>query len=70
MSTDTSVHRRKASLADTVRAVLWGFLGVRRNADYQRDIARLNPIHLIVAGVVMALLFVLGLILIVHWVAG
>ncbi|MBL8389735.1 MAG: DUF2970 domain-containing protein [Hydrogenophaga sp.] len=63
-------HRRKGSLPATVKAVLWGFLGVRRNADYQQDIARLNPIHLLVAGVVMALLFVLGLILIVHWVAG
>jgi Protein of unknown function (DUF2970) len=64
------VHRRKASLIETVKAVLWGFLGVRRNADYQRDIARLNPVHLIVAGIVMALLFVVSLIVIVNWVAG
>ncbi len=33
-------------------------------------VARLNPIHLMVAGVVMALLFVATLIFIVHWVAG
>lgn len=66
----TPVHRRKGSVADTVKAVLWGFLGVRRNLDYQRDMARLNPVHLIVAGVVMALLFVLSLILIVNWVVG
>ena len=64
------VHQRKGSLAVTVKAVLWGFLGVRRNADYQNDVARLNPIHLIVVGVVMALLFVLSLILIVNWVVG
>jgi hypothetical protein len=64
------VHQRKGSLAGTVKAVLWGFLGVRRNADYQNDVARLNPIHLIVVGVVMALLFVLSLILIVNWVVG
>jgi hypothetical protein len=43
---------------------------VRRNADYQRDVTRLNPIHLMVTGVVMALLFVLALIFIVNWVAG
>ncbi|MFC3684222.1 DUF2970 domain-containing protein [Hydrogenophaga luteola] len=54
----------------TVKAVLWGFLGVRRQADYQRDIDRLNPIHLMVVGVVMALAFVGLLILIVNWVAG
>ena len=63
-------HQRKGSVVDTVKAVLWGFLGVRRNADYQRDVASLNPVHLIVAGVVMALLFVIALILIVNWVAG
>lgn len=67
---DTPVHRRKGSVLETVRAVLWGFLGVRRQSDYQRDVARLNPIHLMVAGVVMALVFVLTLILIVNWVAG
>lgn len=66
----TPVHQRKGAVTDTVKAVLWGFLGVRRNADYQRDVARLNPIHLLVAGVVMALLFVAILIFIVHWVAG
>lgn len=67
---DTPVHRRKGSLTDTVKAVLWGFLGVRRQSDYQRDVARLNPIHLMVVGVVLALVFVVTLILIVHWVVG
>ena len=38
--------------------------------DYQRDIARLNPLHLIAVGVGMAFLFVLGLIVLVNWVAG
>ena len=66
----TPAHRRKASLLETVKAVLWGFLGVRRKTDYQRDVARLNPIHLMVVGVVMALLFVLTMILIVNWVVG
>lgn len=64
------VHQRKGSLMGTVKAVLWGFLGVRRNADYQDDIAKLNPIHILVVGVVMALLFVLGLILLVNWVVA
>ncbi|OPF65438.1 DUF2970 domain-containing protein [Hydrogenophaga sp. H7] len=64
------VHKRKGSVMGTVKAVLWGFLGIRRQADYQRDIARLNPIHLMVVGVLMALAFVGILILIVNWVAG
>lgn len=64
------LHQRTGSLLGTVRAVLWGFLGVRRNADFQNDIAKLNPLHLIAVGVGMAFLFVLSLILLVNWVAG
>jgi EamA domain-containing membrane protein RarD len=64
------VHKRRGSLLGTVKAVLWGFLGVRRNADYQKDIQRLNPLHIMAVGVVMAFLFVGALILLVNWVAG
>ncbi|MDR7095006.1 DUF2970 domain-containing protein [Hydrogenophaga laconesensis] len=70
MNTPTPVHQRKGSFIDTVKAVAWGFIGVRRNADYQKDIAKLNPLHLLAVGVGMAFLFVLGLILLVNWVAG
>lgn len=62
--------QRRASLWSTVRAVLWGFLGVRRRSDFQDDVASLNPLHLMAVGVVLAVLFVLGLILLVNWVAG
>lgn len=64
------IHRRKGSIWGTVKAVLWGFLGVRRHSDYQSDVAKLNPIHIMVVGVLMALLFVLALILIVNWVVA
>lgn len=63
-------HRRRGSLTGTIKAVLWGFLGVRRRADYQQDIERLNPLHLMAVGVIMAFLFVLGLILLVNWVVA
>mgnify|MGYP006202218547 FL=1 len=64
------LHQRKGSWLATVNAVLWGFLGVRRQADYQSDIAKLNPLHLMAVGIGMAFLFVLALILLVNWVAG
>jgi hypothetical protein len=67
---ETALHKRKGSLIGTVKAVLWGFLGVRRNADYQDDIAKLNPVHLVVVGLAMALVFVFSLILIVRWVVS
>ena len=62
--------RPKASIADNVRAVLWGFLGVRRKSDFQQDIVRLNPIHLMITGVVLAFVFVGILMALVFWIAG
>jgi uncharacterized membrane protein YidH (DUF202 family) len=49
---------------------LWGFLGGRRQSDYQSDITKLNPLHIVAVGIVMAFLFVFGLIVLVNWVAG
>jgi len=34
------------------------------------DIAKLNPLHIVAVGIVMAFLFVFGLIVLVNWVAG
>ncbi|MDO9159446.1 MAG: DUF2970 domain-containing protein [Burkholderiaceae bacterium] len=59
--------KRSAGLWTTVSAVLWAFLGVRRRSDYQKDIERLNPLHLIAVGVVLALVFVLGLMALAKW---
>jgi uncharacterized membrane protein YidH (DUF202 family) len=63
----TPPNQRRAGLWTTVSAVLWGFLGVRRRSDYQKDIERLNPLHLIAVGVVVALVFVLGLMALANW---
>jgi hypothetical protein len=58
----------RVGFAQTVRAVLWSFLGVRRQSDYERDANRLNPVYIIVTGVVAAALFVIVLIVIVNLV--
>lgn len=63
-----SPHRRPGSLWRTVKAVGWSFFGVRKGADYQEDIARLNPLHIIVVGIAGCMLFVGGLIALVKWV--
>ncbi len=44
-----------------LRAVLWGFLGVRKNAEYEADTRRLTPQAVIAAGVFCAVVFVLVL---------
>jgi hypothetical protein len=65
---DVPATRRRGSLRGTVLAVVWSFLGIRRRADYAKDVAQLNPIHVVVAGVVGAALFVLVLVLLVRWI--
>lgn len=61
---------RPLSPWQTLRAVLWSFFGVRRRAGYEEDIQRLNPLYVIAAGVVAALVFVLALIAAVRWVVA
>ena len=60
--------RRRASFLHTARAVAWSFFGVRRGAGHAQDVAKLNPVHVVIAGVIAAALFVLCLVLIVSWV--
>ena len=60
--------KRRAGFAQTARAVLWSFFGVRRKADYEKDAASLNPVHVIIAGILAAALFVGLLIVIVNLV--
>ena len=54
----------------TVQAVLWSFIGLRKNSEGQEDMAKLNPFHVIVVGIFLALIFVLGLIALVNWVVA
>ena len=61
---------RPVSFLQTMRAVAWSFFGVRRAADHEKDIAQLNPVHVIVAGVIGAILFILVLLFLVQWVIG
>ena len=65
---EVPVTQRKGSLRGTVLAVVWSFLGIRRRADYAKDVAQLNPIHVVIAGVVGAALFVIVLVLLVRWI--
>ena len=52
----------------TVRAVAWSFFGVRRAADLEQDVQRLNPVQVVVVGVLGAALFVVALVWLVKCV--
>lgn len=61
---------RRGSFVRTFKAVAWSFFGVRKGTEYEKDVAQLNPLHVIVAGIVAAALFVIGLVVLVKWVIG
>lgn len=63
-------QQRKGSLWRTVKAVGWGFFGVRKNSAYQEDIARLTPLHIVAVGLVAVVLFVGGLVLLIKYVVA
>ena len=59
----------RGSVLGTVRAVAWSFLGIRRGQDFQDDIKKLNPLHIMAVGFVGCVVLVGGLIALVKWVA-
>jgi hypothetical protein len=61
---------RPASFGQTIKAVAWSFFGIRKRAGYEQDVQRLNPVHVIVAGVLAAFVFIVTLVLLVRWVVG
>jgi DUF2970 family protein len=61
---------RNATPLEVARAVFWSFLGIRKRAAHESDIARLRPAQVIVAGIIGAVIFVTVLILIVRFVVG
>jgi Protein of unknown function (DUF2970) len=60
--------QRKLSFLQTMRAVAWSFFGVRKSADYEKDVSRLNPVHVVIAGVIGAAVFIGLLLVLVNWV--
>ena len=62
--------KQSGTFWQTARAVAWSFFGVRRAADLENDVQRLNPVHVVVGGVLGAALFVVVLVWFVKWVVG
>ena len=61
---------RRGSFVRTFQAVAWSFFGVRRSKDYANDVEKLNPVHVVIAGIIGALIFIGCLVLLVRWVVG
>jgi hypothetical protein len=70
MQDTEKVTKRKASFGATMKAVFWSFFGVRKKRDYEQDAAQLNPVHVVIAGVIGALIFIATLVVIVKIVVA
>ena len=62
--------QRPASLLQTLRAVAWSFLGIRRASGLEDDVQKLSPVHVVIGGVLGAALFVVLILLLVLWVVS
>ena len=54
----------------SMRMVGWGLLGIRKRSDYQQDLAQVSPFHVVIAGLVALVLFIVVLLLVVNWVVA
>lgn len=58
------------SLPDTFKAVAWSFIGLRRKSDFDKDVGNMNPVYVVVAGLLGTAALVGTLLAVVHSVAG
>lgn len=57
----------KASFWRSIKLVAWSFFGVRSNQGYRDDLAKVNPMHVVLVGLVAVILIVIGLIGLANW---
>ena len=61
---------KKSTFMQSMIAVLWAFLGVRKKSGLQEDVASLSFVHIVIAGVLGAIIFMGALLLIVKAVVS
>jgi hypothetical protein len=59
---------RQTSFLGTLGAVFWSFVGLRSKKDYEKDVTGLNPVYVVIAGLLGVAIFVGILITIVKMV--
>ena len=61
---------KSASPLKLAKAVLWSFLGIRGRTAHESDVTQLKPAQVIIAGLIGAAIFVLGLVLLVKFIVS
>lgn len=59
-----------ASFWRSVKLVAWSMVGIRSKSGYQQDLEKVNPVHVLVVGLVSVLILVAALIGLVSWVVS
>lgn len=72
MSADTEALETpravKRPFLRSIVAVLWSFIGIRKDSEFQEDLAHITPLNVLGVGLVGGMLFVIGLIVVVNLV--
>ena len=61
-------ERSKATPLQIARAVFWSFFGIRKRAAYEKDAVTLTLPQVVVAGIIGALILILGLVMLVRFI--
>jgi hypothetical protein len=65
---ETPDKGRTAGPLDVAKAVFWSFFGIRKRSAHERDAVTLKPVHVIIAGIIGAAIFVLTLVALVTFI--
>ena len=70
MDKNENKPQQQASFMYSMKAVIWSFFGLRRKSDFDSDSVKLNPVHLIIAGLIAVSVFIAILVTIVKLVVA
>jgi hypothetical protein len=48
--------------------VAWSFVGLRARSEFEQDVKKLNPLHIIAVALVGVFIFVGALVALVNWI--
>ena len=60
----------KATPLQVAKTVLWSFFGIRKRAEYEKDAVSLTLPQVVVAGLIGAIIFVVSLVMLVHFITS
>lgn len=68
MADRTNEKQASVTIWQIAKAVMSAFMGIRKKSDLESDAAILKPVHVITGGIIGAILFVTGVLLVVKFV--